>query len=182
MSRVFLPPNVSRELLEEREAREARAFEAIQSRDDQAWVDDFNKELRRIDDYLQLVWCPDPAPIDAIAAGAKPGRFHVARHNPGAPVSLIPIETPDGEFRQPDSSVFEDLRRADLWSSSNAQERRRVRRELDLARERREVHEREERAAMALEMWKAVSRTQVSMNSSVPWAQNHQGAKRRGQG
>lgn len=182
MANIFLPPRVSQELLNERAAREAKAMQAIQTQDDQAWVDDFNRELKRIDDHLQLVWCPDPAPIDAVAAGATPGRFHVARHNPGAPISLMVIETPDGEFRQPDSAVFEQLRKADLWSSTNAQERKRIKRDLELARERRETHEREERAAQALEMWKAVSRTQVSMNRSVPWTQNHAGGRRRGQG
>lgn len=179
---MFLPPNVSRELLEERAAREAKALQAISTEVQQAWVDDFNRELHRIEPGLKLVWCPDPAPVDAVAAGAKPGRWHVMRPNPGAPISLLPIVMPDGGFRQPDSSVFEDLRKSDLWSSVNLEERRRARMRLEDARVRREERERVERAEHALEMWRSVSRTQVSMNSSTPWSQNHAGSKRRGKG
>lgn len=157
-------------------------MQAITTEDQQHWVDDFNRELARIEPGLRLVWCPDPAPVDAVATGAKPGRWHVMRPNPGAPISLLPIVMPDGGFRQPDSSVFEELRKSDLWSSVNAEERRRARLRAEDARVRREQREREDRAQDALERWKAVSRAQVSMSRDTPWSQNAAGARRRGKG
>lgn len=47
--------------------------------------------------------------------GIKPGHWHVHRRNtPPAPDSFIPIETPDGGYREPDFGIIEELRRRDL--------------------------------------------------------------------
>lgn len=47
--------------------------------------------------------------------GIHPGRWHIHRRNtPPAPDSFIPIETPDGGYREPDSGVLEELRARDL--------------------------------------------------------------------
>ena len=53
--------------------------------------------------------------------GIKRGRWHIHRRNtPPASDSYIPIETPDGGYREPDSGVLNelrerDLRRDDVW-------------------------------------------------------------------
>lgn len=178
----FIAPEVARDLLAKRRQRETVASEAFDAEAQWRWVKQFNYELRAIDPLLQLVWCPDPAPVEAVAAGAKPGRFNVLRHNEGAPLSVYPIEGPDGEFVEPGSGVFEMLRRADLWSAENQRERERRLKELAYRRERREETEREERNQDAFERWLAVSRTQISMDTSVPWSQNAAGRGRNGKG
>ena len=66
--------------------------------------------------------------------GIKPGRWHVHRRNtPPAPDSFIPIETPDGAYREPDFGVLEDLRRRDLRNSHVWEEKKRQSREMEEA-------------------------------------------------
>ena len=59
MATLFLPPEVSRELLEERARREGAANEGLRTEDKLAWVADFNRHLKAIEPYLKLVFCPD---------------------------------------------------------------------------------------------------------------------------
>jgi hypothetical protein len=48
--------------------------------------------------------------------GMKPGFFHVRRQNdPPAANTYIPIQTPEGGFREPDSGVLDELRHMDMW-------------------------------------------------------------------
>lgn len=178
MTNFFIPPVVADELLEQRRQREAEAFKALRDENHWQWVQEFNHDLKAVDHRLQLVWCPDPAPVEAAAAGAQPGRWNVVRHNEGAPLSVIPLVGESGEYREPGSWVFDMLKRADLWNSSVTHDRRRRAREIVAARERRESLETEERQARMLESWKAVSRTFVSMDRSSPWAQNMAGLRR----
>lgn len=175
---MFIPPTVAHELLEKRYQREAEAFKALRDENHWQWVQEFNHDLKAVDHRLQLVWCPDPAPLEAAAAGAQPGRWNVVRHNEGAPLSCIPLVGEDGEYREPGAWVFDMLKRSDLWNSSVTHDRRRREKEIAAAKERREALETEERQARLIERWNAVSRTQVSMNTSVPWAQNMDGLRR----
>lgn len=174
----WVPPEVTRELLDQRHQREAEAFKALRDENHWQWVQEFNHDLKAVDHRLQLVWCPNPAPVEAAAAGAQPGRWNIVRHNDGAPISCIPLEYEDGSYREPGSWVFDMLKRSDLWNSSVTHDRKRCEKELKAAKERREALETEERQERMLESWKAVSRTQVSMNTSVPWAQNMAGLRR----
>jgi hypothetical protein len=49
--------------------------------------------------------------------GIKPGRWHVVRHNkPPMVDSYIPIETPEGGFREPDSGVVFEMQSRDTWN------------------------------------------------------------------
>lgn len=178
MPNMFVPPSVTQELLEQRYAREAEAFKALRDENHWQWVQEFNHDLKSVDHRLQLVWCPDPAPVEAAAAGAQPGRWNLVRHNEGAPISCIPLVGENGEYREPGSWVFDMLRRSDLWNPAVTRDRKRAERELKGAKERREQLETEERRERMLDSWKAVSRTQVSMNTSVPWAQNMAGFRR----
>lgn len=47
--------------------------------------------------------------------GIKPGRWHVVRTNPGTADSYMPIETPNGSYREPDFGVLAELDGRDLW-------------------------------------------------------------------
>jgi hypothetical protein len=71
-------------------------------------------ELQKMDDkIIDLRRFGDDAPTHT---GAKPNRWHVYRDN-GPPVgpSYIPIETPDGGYREPDSGIIEELKQRDMW-------------------------------------------------------------------
>lgn len=102
---------------------------------------EWNKRLREIDPYLQLV----KARENTTLPGLKPAYYHVIRHNPGAPPSILVVEGPNGEFREPDSGLLEQLRRDDLWSDRSIAERERRERERERAEQHAKEHERSER-------------------------------------
>lgn len=55
--------------------------------------------------------------------GIKRGRWHVHRRNkPPAPDTFIPIETPDGGYREPDFGVVDELRSRDLWKDGRLED------------------------------------------------------------
>lgn len=154
-------------------------MKAISAEHDIRWVREFNSELQRIDHRLKLVWCPDPAPVEAVAAGAQPGCWHVARDNQqaNAPIGLLPLQWPDGTPRDPGAWVFEMLKRADLWDPGVHRERERKLRELEQARERRENREREERRQELSERVRAIRETSISFDRDRPWSQNVAGRR-----
>ena len=130
-------------------------------------------ELKKVDPYLEMIF----APPNANAVGLKPGRYHVMRHNPGAPPSLIPVETESGGFREPDSGVFEMLAKGDLWRDGAMDERRRLKERAEMARQRERELDDELRREEIVERWKAATQTRVSMNRSAPWSQNVAGRR-----
>lgn len=174
---MWVPPKVSQELLQERYQREATALEAISADHEWKWKKEFDAQLEVVDPYLQLVWCPDPAPFEAVAAGASPGRWHIARHNPGAPMSLIALETDDGGFREPGAWVFDMLAGSDLWDDRVVRDRERKVRDLEAQRDAREARERAERREELKDRVNAIRRTSVSMNRDTAWSQNAQGRR-----
>jgi hypothetical protein len=171
---VWLPPKVSHRLEQERMAEYARLAVLTSHH---AQMADFNRDLKQIDPYLELVKCKEH-----IEPGSplKPGYWHIIRHNPGAPPSIMVIEGPDGEFVEPTSQIFEMLKRSDLQNPAVEYRRKQREREMDLARERREAREREERNDEVRERYLAGTRAQVSM-TDVPWHQNAAGKRGRRQ-
>lgn len=185
---LFLPPRVSRELAEESRRREAEAAKAMLGDDRLEWKREFDAQLERVVHGMRLAFCPDPAPLDAVAQGAYPGRWHLVWPGfNGGPLVLQPlvIDTRsgrpmiggDGPFVEPGSWVFDALAEQDLWSERVQRDRRRIRREAEEAKRRREEQERADRDQDVLERWKAVSATSVSMNRSTPWSQNVAGKR-----
>lgn len=178
MAHLFLPPKVSRELQAETQRRSAEAFKALRGEAIAQWVEEFNRELRAIDPQLKLVWAPDPLPVDAVGAGVRPGRWHVMRHNPGTVPSFMAIEN-NGEYVDPDSRVFEKLRSLDWWNAEVNRDRKRVQRELDEAREKRQAEELKRMDEEVLDRYKALNTASVSMNRSGAWSQNVAGRRGR---
>jgi hypothetical protein len=128
----------------------------------EAW----NQELKQIDERLELVRAHDTAK----APGLKPGYYHVLRHNPGGPPSLIAVEGPKGEFREPDSSLFERLKSWDCWDDRVLRDREERQRKLEVARERQQRREHEDRLDEAMLRLKAYSSPGVSMtNQGKGW-------------
>jgi hypothetical protein len=48
-------------------------------------------------------------------AKLEPGRWHVKKQNEGVPDSYMPITTPDGGYREPDSGVLNEMADRDMW-------------------------------------------------------------------
>jgi hypothetical protein len=135
-----------------------------------AALKDWNRELKQIDPYLELVFAPESAD----APGLVPGRYHLLRHNPGAVPSLIPLQGPEGEFREPDSSIFQLLRESDLWNDQAERARRKTQEKLDQARERRRQREHEQRVEEMVGRAKARFEPGVLVKG-VPWLREGDG-------
>ena len=178
---LWKPPAVSTRLSEETQRREAEAGKALAYERKVKWVEDFNRDLENVWPGMRLVWCPDPAPVEAVAMGARPGRWGIlmpSKH--GGPSSVKPIIGPDGCFVDPSvnaSAIFDSLREQDWWNPEVRRERERVQEEARRAAEKRKQQEREDRDREVLERYLAVSRAQVSMNRDTPWTQNAQGRR-----
>lgn len=72
------------------------------------WLD---RELRAKDPQLCLCRAHDNADDERLV----PGYWHVKRRNDGIPDFYMPITGPNGEYREPDARVLEELDRRDLW-------------------------------------------------------------------
>jgi hypothetical protein len=176
---MWVPPQVSRELLAQREQYradlETQAIRAKQL-DVKSILDQFNYELKRIDPKLEMVRAGETVSIDS---ALRPGYYAVIRWNDGAPPSVINITGEHGEFVEPTSRVFEMLKRNDLWDPRNMRLLRQRERLADEAAQRQKIRDRQERQEEIMERVAAATRTQVSMNRDAPWSQNHAGSKRR---
>lgn len=169
---LWVPPKVSQELQQQTQAHQVELLEMVHRK---GVMDDFNRDLKRIDSYLELIW----APGNARAPGLIPNRYHVLRHNPGAPPTLLPIVGPDGEYVEPNSGVFDLLREQDMWSSEASYDRKRRERAAEDTEKRRKAREDEQRREELEERWKAATRTQVLLSPDVRWSQNASGRRGR---
>ena len=141
-------------MADERLAREAEFRAQTRVRDTFAH---FNRELKEIDPGLELVW----AGPNVTAAGLTPGRWHVIRAVAGSPPGIIVHETDEGEYRDPDSGLFERLKEGDMWNDRTRREDRIRREKLEAKRVREREHERQERVDEITERFRQKQRTQV---------------------
>ena len=172
MSLLWTPPNVSRELRDGTRAYEAEVFEMVDRF--HGVLRYWNGVLKAKDPNLEMIFAkPHGKPV----MGLLPGRFHVVRHVPGGPPSLLPIVGPDGEFVEPTHRVLDMLDGRDLWD----ERARTAQRKFLAAREREERRakevEAEQRSEELRDRWRAVSETSVSMNRRTPWSQNVKGRR-----
>ena len=167
-----MPPRAAAKLVEERRQFQADVNEQVDSGQLERW----DRELKRVDDRLTLVL----AKPQAWGTPLKPGFWHIIRDNPGAPPSIMPIETEAGDYMEPGPHMFDMLARSDLWDPRIMQHLRGARRRAEEAADRERAALRRERQEHLREMATAATRTQVSMNRDIPWAQNWAGSRRRG--
>jgi len=98
----LLPPAIRAQHVAEMQTQEARSLGPVL--DDLQRMDDKIIDLRKFGDDAPELY------------GAKPNRWHIYRDNgPPAGPSYIPIETPSGGFREPDSGVVNELKERDMW-------------------------------------------------------------------
>lgn len=167
---LWMPSGVSRELHESN--RQFSAELIAEARRD-AILQFWTKELKQLDPYLELVQAKEDATY------MRPGFYHILRHNPGAPPTFMCVEGPNGEFMEPNSGIFDLLRRRDMWSAEASHDRKRMMQAAEAAEARRKEREREARMEELEERWKAATRAQVSMSRDVRWSQNVAGARGR---
>lgn len=169
---LFVPPSVARELLDER----AQFIQALLNacHQDQVCVE-WDLELQRLDPRLKMLKAPEHL---VIGMPLEPGFYHLVRWNENAPPSVTPVRGEHGEFRVPDSGLLEKLRGLDLQNARVVAQHKLDQARAQASHLRGKLNRRQARQEDTLERWRAVSRTQVSMNTDTPWAQNAAGATR----
>jgi hypothetical protein len=169
---LWIPPKVSKKLFEERLEYEQAVQLMLECEDPR---EDLNRVVAALD--------PDAAVLRAkptVRTGfpLKPGYWHFIRRNPGAPMTVQPIEGPSGEYVDPTPSVLERmLRERDLQNPQvrRAMERREQERKALLEAEKQQM--RDEIDTEVTERVLAATRTQVSLNRDSAWSQNASGRK-----
>jgi len=76
------------------------------------------RELKKIDRHLEVDFIdPEAAnnPVHMRAPGVMPGRWHIIRRNPGAVDSYFALAGPNGEYRDLELAVVEEMKALDLW-------------------------------------------------------------------
>ena len=154
---LWVPPKVAKDLLG---ARQEQAAALAQQVELHKTFDEWNRELRAIDKNLQLV----KAPPGANYPGLKPGYWHVVRDCGDAPPRIIVHEDPEtGEYRDPDSSLLERLRKGDMWSNRSMYEASQHDKRLQEAAERRRAQERHDRVEEVMERYDSSRRLSVGI-------------------
>jgi hypothetical protein len=137
-------------------------------------LDDWNRELQRIDELLKLGQA-----VELIPAGFPviPGYYHLLRLNRNAPPSVTPITGPNGVFAVPTSKMLDKLREGDLQHRA-AVEARRVRMENEIrADERSKARFRQERREELFGRLRSATETSISFNPEHRWSQNVAGRR-----
>ena len=172
MSSVWIPPSRDRNL--DRRNQFAAQLQSMVGGVKET-LDHFTDLLKQKDPYLEMVFFPPTAK----APGVVPGRFHIMRHNPGAPPSLFPLLAENGGFRMPASGDVERMDELDLQNPRVRHAREKAERELEIAEQRQKQREDEQRWEELCDRYNANFRTSISMNRSTPWSQNAAGRRGR---
>lgn len=171
MSRLFLPPRVARELIEETRRFAADVTSACHK--DRICLE-WDRELKRLDPLLEMVRAPEQ---QIIGTPLVPGHYHLIRRNQGAPVSVTPVSGPGGEFVEPPGRLLEQIKSTDLWDVNVTRMRERIRDAEESRRERQKEANRTDRQERIVDHFKAVTQASVSMNRDAPWHQNMAGRR-----
>jgi hypothetical protein len=135
---------------------------------------EIDRELYRLDRHLSLKFFGE----NASAPGIVPGRWHIRRENPNTIDTYYPLETPDGEYRDPTMNDVEKLKGADLWKGDGMwRMRRRDLQQREKAERSRQRHDEDRREEIA-DRIKAIGNPGVSFaNQGKGWSYRA-GAKR----
>lgn len=165
MSPLWVPPSLEAEYADQRRAHTAELMAGLELTEK---LKHWNRELKKIDPYLQLVKASEATNLP----GLRPGYYHILRTPPDS-VPMIEIwEGPEGEFREPESGIFRMLEDSDMWNDRVRQAKARRQKELRKARERAEEREREDRIEEWVDRAKAAWETSISMSKTTrPWTQ-----------
>ena len=123
----------------------------------------YNQEVKKIDPHLRVVMAKPATTVE----GLKPGYYHVVRLRPGHPAYIMPVEGPNGEWRDLDSGIFEQLAREDMWNDRALREQRQKARRAAAARDRQRERERQDRVAEINARLHSLDSTQILVPRSV---------------
>jgi hypothetical protein len=126
-------------------------------------LEHFNRELYQIDRHLKVVM----AKPNTTVQGLKPGYYHLVRIRPGHLAYIKPIQGPNGEWRDLDSSVFDLAAEDDLWNDRLQREKRQKQRRAEEARQRQLLRERQDRAREFDERLKHATSTQILVPKAI---------------
>lgn len=180
-ARSYRAPRVTREHYQNMLAWEAEVLAALH------WeggiLDHWNRELKDIDPLLRLT----QAGLTVSVMGVLPGFYHLVRlRDPSnaTMMMLTPLQGPGGVFVEPSDAMLRGLRAADLQNRRAVDDRLRRDQETARAKASEEARDDDDRRSEISQRLDAIMRTQVSMNTDVPWSQNHAGGRRptRGKG
>jgi len=106
---------------------------------------------------------------DQVGPGSpmKAGYYHVLLEAPGHPTTVMPVENPDGSFRELDSHVYDMMEKNDLWNDRARKAGRDRSRKLKEAMERQKARESQDRVNEYNERWKAANSTQILVSRSI---------------
>lgn len=151
---------VPEEYLRETAAHEAEVELMVALKDE---LESHNRDLKRIDDRLEIVWAPESVTNPALT----PGRYHLIRRNdPPAPPGIWPLETKDGSFKEPGAWMYDWVLSLDMWNERVMADREKARQEAETARNKRRREEREELA------WEIDTRLKAKTNPGILFGDN----------
>ncbi len=123
----------------------------------------FNREIQKIDPYIEIVKADDNARHPAL----RPGYYHLVRRPPVGMPAIVAHEGPNGEFRDLDSGILQTLRNSDMWNSERQRDRDKRIKAAQRAQERQEEREREERVDEIMDRFKSRSGTSVLLPRGI---------------
>lgn len=171
---LWLPPSARQAARDKRAAYDRAVLNGMALH---ARLEEWNRDLREIDPHLELV----RASVQTSHPALVPGFYHLIRHNPGVPVSVLVVGDRDGRlvlghadeplgFREPDSSLFEEIKKQDLWSDRSTREREKRAREAERQASKRRERERADIVTEVRDRVKATFSPGVSMAQAGPWS------------
>lgn len=155
---LYLPGRAAQEI-----ARD-RAEIALQYYSVKGTLDHYNRELKRIDERLELVRAKDQVEE---GSPMKAGYYHILLHAPGHPTTVLPCEYDDGSYREPGSWMFPYLEEQDMWNDRARRASRNRQERIRDAEARQKERERQDRVDDFNERWKSANSTQIHVKRQI---------------
>lgn len=158
MPHLYLPQSARSEIEQD------RAEIALQYMSVKGTLEHYNPMLKQIDEKLELVRAHN-----TVAPGSpmKAGYYHILRHAPGHPTTVLPLEYDDGSYREPGSWMFPYLDEQDLWNDRAVRASRKRQERLREAEARERQREAEDRIAEYNDRWKRANSTQIHVKRQI---------------
>lgn len=173
MSRLWTPPDVTQELRDLTAVHNRVLLEVMDF--DTPGYGPVRRELESYDPLLRLGRAKERAHLP----GVRPGFWHLIRLVESGPYYCEPLTDVDGGFAEPSLGMFDALRKSDLQNPQVVAARKAEDERIAAEKAAEQARDDDDRRGELLERVKAVTDTQVSMNTDTPWTQNQSAASRR---
>lgn len=154
---MILPPSFMDEI--ERDRRET----ADNLMEIAAVKADFDRDLKQIDEHLEILKAKDQTTV----VGLKAGYWHIVRLNPGHPADILPLQYEDGSYREPGSWIYDYVMESDLYNDRARKAHRERQKRADEARERRKEREAQDRIEHYKDRIGSLNRTSIHIKRSI---------------